>query len=124
MNRYQVKLAAAVAAYVLLLVGAVVLLLGFPDAPGLLRGAISLAPMVPAVIMCMLAAKQIRAADELQARIQLEGLGFAFALTALATFSYGFLQTAGAPALSWFFVWPFMALMWILGVQVAKRRYE
>lgn len=124
MNRYQVQLAAALAVYITLLVGAFALLLGLPHASASLRAGIALSPMLPAVAMCLLAVKQIRAADELQARIQLEGIAFAFALTALGTFSYGFLHTVRAPSLSWFFVWPFMALTWIVGVQIAKRRYQ
>lgn len=124
MNRYQVQLAAALIVYISLLGGAVALLVGLPDASASVRAAIALSPMVPAGVMCLLAVKQIRAADEMQSRIQLEGIAFAFALTALATFSYGFLQTVGAPPLSWFFVWPFMAAMWIIGVQIARRRYQ
>lgn len=124
MKRILVQMAAALTVYLSLLVGAVLLLLTYPDAPAALRGVLALCPMVPAVAMCMLVVRQLRTADELQARVQLEGVGFAFAVTAVTTFGYGFLETVGAPHLSWFFVWPFMALMWIVGVQVAKSRYQ
>jgi len=54
-----------------------------------------------------------------------ESLMFAFGATAIITFSYGFLQrTAGAPELSYFWVWPVMGSAWLLGSVIAQRRYE
>ena len=64
-----------------------------------------------------------RRVDELQQRIALEALAFAFGGTALITFGYGFLDEAGLPHLSWFWVWPIMAALWIVGGQLAKRRW-
>ena len=61
--------------------------------------------------------------DELQRRIQFEAIAFAFAGTALLTFSYGFVENVGFPHLSWFFVWPIMAILWIIGLGIATRRY-
>jgi hypothetical protein len=43
----------------------------------------------------------LRETDELQRRIQLEALGFAFAAGSLVTFSHGLLQLAGLPLASW-----------------------
>ena len=61
--------------------------------------------------------------DERERTIALESLAFAFGATALLNFGYGFLQAAGAPNISWFMVWPLMGVLWILGGQLAKRRY-
>ena len=68
--------------------------------------------------------RELRRMDELQRRIQLEALGFAFAGTALLTFSYGFLEGLGYPRLSMFTVWPVMAALWIVGLLMARRRYQ
>jgi hypothetical protein len=62
--------------------------------------------------------------DELQRRIQLESLAFGFAAAAIATFTYGFLQNAGLPEVSWVWVWPVMAVCWMVGQLVARRRYR
>src|SRR5687768_9143142 len=56
------------------------------------RIAISLAPMIPALLLCMSIVGIIRRSDEMQRRLQLEAFAFGFAGTALATFSYGFLE--------------------------------
>ncbi len=65
-----------------------------------------------------------RSMDELQLRVQLEGLAFGFAAAAIATFTYGFLQNADLPQLSWIWVWPVMAVCWIVGLLVARWRYR
>ena len=53
---------------------------------------------------------------------RLENLSFAG--TAVLTFSYGFLEGLGYPRLSMFSVWPIMAVLWIVGLLLARRRYE
>jgi hypothetical protein len=65
----------------------------------------------------------LRETDELQRRIQLEALGFAFAAGSLVTFSYGLLQLAGLPLASWLWVWPVYGAMWLLGLAASSRRY-
>ncbi|MEA1674025.1 hypothetical protein [Nitrospirillum sp. BR 11163] len=47
--------------------------------------------------------------------MQLVAIGFAFAGTALLTFTYGFLEVAGFPRLSMFMVWPLMVLLLVVG---------
>jgi hypothetical protein len=66
----------------------------------------------------------LREADELQRRLQLEALGFAFAAGSLVTFSYGLLQLAGVRTISWLWVWPVYGLMWIMGVAASSLRYH
>jgi hypothetical protein len=92
--------------------------------PAGLRVPVALLPMVPLILVAMGVMGAIRHSDELQARIQFEALAFAFALTAFVTFSYGFLeQYAGFPTVSMFDVWPVMAVFWIIGGVIARRRY-
>ena len=86
--------------------------------------AIAVLPVLPALGVPLAVIRLCRAMDELQLRIQLESLAFGFAAAAVTTFSYGFLQNAGLPEVSWVWVWPVMAVCWILGQLVARRRYR
>ncbi|MFJ3371644.1 hypothetical protein [Pseudomonas sp. NPDC086251] len=124
MRRYYYELGAALALYAVFLVVSLTLLqhqenFGLP-----LRIAITLAPVIPAGLMCWAIVRNLRRMDEMHLRIQFEALGFAFAASALLTFSYGFLENVGFPHLSWLMVWPVMGLMWIIGLMVARRRYQ
>ncbi len=98
-------------------------LLAHVESP-MLRPFLALLPIVPAFAMCWIVLRQLRRVDELQRRIQLEAMGFAFAGTALITFSYGFLEIAGYNRLSMFFIWPLMAILWIAGTIIGNRRYR
>jgi hypothetical protein len=92
--------------------------------PTALRVPVALLPMVPLAVVAFAIVGAIRASDEMQRRIQFEALAFAFAFTALSTFSYGFLEVyAGLPHLSMFSVWPVMAVFWVIGRFIASRRY-
>lgn len=62
--------------------------------------------------------------DELQRRIQLDGIAIAFVCTALITFGWGFAEAGGLPHLSAFAVWPIMGGCWALGSLLAARRYR
>jgi Kef-type K+ transport system membrane component KefB len=67
----------------------------------------------------------IRGLDELQQKIQLEALAFAFAGTGLLASAYGFLVNAGLPDIDWgTLVWPAMTALWAIGVLLASRRYR
>ena len=84
---------------------------------------VTLLPMIPLAFVLVAWLRFFRRMDELQQRMQMEALAFAFGGTALITFSYGFLQSAGFPDLSWFFVWSLMTALWILGGLIARRRW-
>jgi hypothetical protein len=124
MNRYYLEMGAALTLYTLVLIASVVASQHFLDAHLLLRSAVALAPMIPAGLMCWAIVRNLRRLDEMHLRIQFEALGFAFAASALLTFSYGFLENIGAPHIPWTCVWPVMGAMWILGLQIARRRYQ
>lgn len=73
----------------------------------------------------ILPVRSIRGLDEMQQRIHLEALAFAFAGTGVLTTMFGFLANAGLPAIDWgTYVWPLMVLLWAIGVLVAHRRYR
>lgn len=122
-RRFLVEFSISMAAYILVLLVSMWLLKS-GDITGLPQAIIALAPMVPAAAVAIACVRQVRASDELQRRIQLEALSLAFGGTALATFSYGFLETVGYPRLSMFFVWPLMAVLWILGGLISGRRFR
>ncbi len=85
----------------------------------------SLLPMVPAFGMLLLIMARYRSMDEFHQRMQAEAIMFGFGATAIVTFSYGFLaNTAGAPSLSYFWVWPIMAASWGVGTVLAQARYS
>jgi hypothetical protein len=85
----------------------------------------ALLPMVPAVLAALASMDGFRALDELQRKIQSEGILFSFFITAIVTFSYGFLEVyASFPRLSMFFVWPLLSLAWCVGSALATRRYR
>lgn len=124
MKRYYLELGTSLALYMLVLITSLILLREPEDMGLLLRTLISVAPVVPAGLMCWAIVRQMRRLDEMHLRIQFEALGFAFAASALLTFSYGFLENVGFPHITWHWVWPVMGLMWILGLAIARRRYQ
>lgn len=62
-------------------------------------------------------------ADELQSRMLVESLAIAFAAGSVLTFTWGMLQTMGAPALSWIFVMPVYMIAWAVATAVVRSRY-
>ena len=86
---------------------------------------LTLLPMVPAVWGMAGWLRASRERDELQRRIQVEAALFSLGLTAILTFSYGFLELyTGLPRVSMFAVWPLIAATYVVGAQVARRRYQ
>ena len=122
-KQYTKELTAALVVYGLLLAGSIQLLTHV-DVARPWRDVIALSPMIPAAAMAWVILRELRRMDELQRRIQLEALGFSFAGNAILTFSYGFLEGLGYPRLSMFTVWPLLAVLWIVGLVLARRRYQ
>lgn len=70
--------------------------------------------------------KSVRAADELERRIQLEALAIAFPLGLLLLTTLGLTQRAVAlNAQDWSYnhIWPMFVLFYIAGLAFARRRY-
>lgn len=115
------QLFASLATYIALLVLSLIAANLFPE----YRLPIILVPLIPGflIVLSMLAA--IRSMDEMQRRIQLEALGFAFAgmfmLLLTETLLAGVLgpQQAQGPGAYIFY----MAMMWAVGLLVARRKY-
>jgi hypothetical protein len=122
-KQYQKELWTALAVYGVMLIGSIQLLTHM-DVARPWRALIALSPILPAAATAWVVLRELRRMDELQRRIQLEALGFSFAGTAILTFSYGFLEGLGYPRLSMFTVWPLLAVLWIVGLVLARRRYQ
>ena len=123
MRRYHVELFLALGLYALSLILAHVLsgALAFgPHAPIWL----SLLPLPATVTVAWVIWRATRRMDELEIRQQFEAIAIAFTVTALVTFNYGFLEGAGLPKASAFWVWPLMGASWALAGMLVRRRYK
>jgi len=92
-----------------------------------LRLLLSLAPAPVFAVFLWTFVKAIRAADELERRIQLEALAVAFPLGLLLLSSLGLVQHAVDIDLqdwSYNHVWPMLVLFYIAGLGVTRRRYS
>ena len=116
----QIQFGLAILAYLMFLVGAVIVVRANPD--GAWAYEVAALPVVPAGIVIWLTVRSLSRLDEVQKRIQMQALGFSMAATALGTFGYGFLEGAGLPHLPWTFVLPLMTLLWGLGLGVLSLR--
>lgn len=85
---------------------------------------VAMALPLPAVIaVVFVVGGYLLRTDELQARIQLQALSLAFAAGSAITFTYGLMGLAGAPVISWLFVWPVYAACWAICFVIVRRRY-
>lgn len=67
----------------------------------------------------------IRRLDEMQYRIHLEAIAFAFAASAIVMTGWGFMTRAGLPAVTWGAeTWLLMVGFWALGLWRARGRYR
>ena len=110
-KRFLVEFAVTMLAYMLCVVVSSAYMSSMPN--GAARVALALLPVIP-----------MNAMDEMGRKIQLDALAVAFVCTALTTFSYGFLETAGFPRLSAFMVWPIMGGVWCVATIIGTRRYQ
>jgi len=125
LGSYRWRMGALFAAYGFVLVGSAGVLRLEASDGAIWRAPIALLPMLPALLGVATVVRRVRGEDELQQRITLEALSFAFGGTFVVTFSYGFLQVgADAPDLNWMLVWPVMGVLWIAGGIAARRRYR
>ena len=122
-RRYQVELMISLALYVAFLFGSNWLLRALQP-EGALKYTIAVLPMLGVIAMAAAILRHVRRMDELQQRTSLEALAFAFSVSAFGFFAWGFAETAGAPKLPTFAIWPIMAVLWMIGGLLAHRRYR
>ena len=80
--------------------------------------------MLPALFIARSIVRMFSSGDELQIKIQMQSLAFAFVGTVLLTLTYGFLQMAGVPTANWVWVWPLMGTLLLVGKFIAKSKYQ
>lgn len=122
LRRYVFGVCSSILLYAIALVASLSWLQSNPPLPW--KYFIAVLPVLPALWMPIAVTQFVREIDELQKLIVLESLAFAFAATAVLTFTYGFLQNAGLPAVGWIWVWPVMAICWLAGAALSWRRYR
>src|SRR5580704_5821221 len=120
--RSQIEFGLAMLAYLMVLVGSVVVVQANPGASW--RYAVVVLPVAPAAFVIWLFVRALSRLDEMQKRIQMQAFGFSLGSTALITFGYGFLEGAGLPHLNWTYVLPLMAVLWALGAAIFTLRYR
>jgi len=108
----------------LVIIGAAIAARGYPHGSGT-RIALALAQGIATAVCIFVPVWSLRSLDELQQRIQLEALAFAFCGTGVLGAGYGFLQNAGLPPIDWgAILWPAMVGLWAAGLAVANWRYR
>lgn len=107
---YNIEMYGALAIYAVMLVASIKFGRGM-DA-GVLRTIVLASPMIGFMLGVWAVARQFRRVDEFERQIKLENLALAAAVTAGASFTYGFLETAGYEKLSMFWVWMVMGGAW------------
>ncbi|MXY71517.1 MAG: hypothetical protein F4Y97_00595 [Dehalococcoidia bacterium] len=86
------------------------------------RYIVALLPVAPIAAWVFASVRYHRLLDELQQRIQLEAMAFAFTGTAVITAGYGFLEFAGLPRIGWVWVWPLMGGLWFVTDWLVRQR--
>ena len=85
---------------------------------------VALLPVIPVLLVAVAGWRFFVAMDELQKRILTETLSFAFVVTALLVITYGFMENAGMPKLTMWWVWLAMGAGWLIGCFLTARRYR
>lgn len=122
-KRYTREFTLAMGLYAVTLIASLSFLNRF-DLPQPTRIIVAVLPALPTVIVFLSILRALRDSDELQQRVHLHAVVFAAVLTALLTFSYGFLEGVGFPKMPTMLVLPLMFGLWGLGLAIFWRRYQ
>jgi hypothetical protein len=109
-QKYRIELFSTMLAYAVVLIGSVTL--AKPMESGVTRTLLLVSPIVPLLLAVWAIARHFRRMDEFVRMRSLESLAVAAAITAGLSLTYGFLESAGFPKLSMFWVWGVMGLVW------------
>ena len=121
-KQYRREFFSAMAAYVVVVIVSITLI-NISPSTAWWRAPLALAPVIPAIFGIIAYMRFVGRMDELQRRIQFEGIAFGFGVTGILTFSYGFLENVGFPHFNLLWVFPLMIALWGIGLGVAARRY-
>jgi len=109
-SKYRVELVSSMLLYVAVLFGS--LLISRAMEPGGATTLLLLAPVIPVMLAVWAIARHFRRMDEFVRLRSLEAVAVAAAVTAGLSLTYGFLESAGFPKVSMFWVWPVMGATW------------
>jgi hypothetical protein len=121
-KRYLKEFGSSMAAYTVMVPVSVWLLKRHEHSS--LRFLFAVLPVIPSVLAMWAAIRFFRGLDELQRRIQFEGMAFSFLATCLISLTWGFLQNAGLPHADVIWVTPLLIMLWGFGLAFASRRYQ
>ena len=121
-KRYLREFLSSMAAYTIMVPVSVWLLRGHDHSPA--RFVFATLPVIPSAFAMWAAIRFFRGLDELQRRIQFEGMAFSFLGTCLISLTWGFLQNAGLPHADVIWVTPLLIMLWGLGLAISSRRYQ
>ena len=110
MRKYYWELGGALLLYLVVLIAT--LHFGAGVSSGALQTAVYMSPMAPCLVAIWAIVRQVRRSDEYIRKSTLEDIAVAAAITAGWTLTYGFLENAGLPRLSMFWVWGVMGVAW------------
>ena len=102
-------------------------ILKIPETGDLLRVLAALLPIVPFCWVLWEIRKGVKSLDELEQRIQLEALAFAFPISLILLMTLGLLEiaiTLPKNDLSYRHVWATLPAIYFLGLVLARRRYR
>jgi hypothetical protein len=122
-RQYTVRFIAVMIGYSVILFASITALKTMPpDDP--LRYLVALLPVIPVLFGFVAYLRYVRQLDEMQQRIQLEGVAFSLGCTGIITFAMGFLENAGLPPFGMIWVFPMSIVLWSAGIALASRRYR
>ncbi len=119
---YVMQFSATMVLYVVMLLVSVWGVKNLAELP--VRIVAALLPMIPISLALLVFLRFFGTLDELQKRIQLYAMAFSFGATGMLTFTYGLLQNAGLPQVSFIAVFPTMIALWGLGSVFASWKYQ
>ncbi len=119
---YAAQFSFAMVLYGFAVIGSGLLLPRLPESAW--RIPLAVLPVLPVAFGLRAFIRFLGQLDELQQRVQLSAIAFGAGMTAMLTFTYGFLEVAGFPPISVLWVLPMLVILWGFGMVLAVRRYQ
>lgn len=121
-KRFLKAFGTSMAGYIAMVPVSIWLLKGHEHSP--LKFLFAALPVLPSAFIMWAIIRFVRSLDELHRRIHLDGMAFSFLGTCLISLTWGFLQDAGLPRADVIWVPLLLVLLWAIGLNVARQRYQ
>ncbi|MBC5804665.1 MAG: hypothetical protein DLM53_06065 [Candidatus Eremiobacter antarcticus] len=89
-----------------------------------LRILFALMQTAPIIYLLAIVVARIRQLDEFELRIHLNAAAMTLVALIVVTYAYGMLTPVAAPALSWTYIAPLVAGLWLASYTMAASRYQ